>query len=288
MLIVILAACGCQADRPPIVSDSLPQRIVSMSPGLTETLFALGVGDRVVGVTRFCTYPPEVASRAKVGGFLDPNWEAIVALEPDLVVLMESHIDVEARLTGLGIESLRVDQHDVASVLESFELVASACGVADRGTELRQFVAGKLQMVERAVAGAPRPSVVIVIGRSAGSGTIQSVWAAASETFFDDVVALAGGQNILADKGLGAHPEISREGLISLAPEVILDVIPDLHLRGLDVERALADWKNMTAVRAVRERRVIVLAEPYMATPGPRTAAVVESVARALHPEAGL
>ncbi len=112
-----------------------------MSPGLTETLFALGVGDRVVGVTRFCNFPPEAASRARVGGFLDPNWEAIVALEPDLVVLMESHLDVEARLAGLGIASLKVDQHDVESALASFELLANACGVGDRGVELRRLVA---------------------------------------------------------------------------------------------------------------------------------------------------
>ncbi len=128
---------------------------------------------------------------------------------------------------------------------------------------------------------------MIVIGRDAGSGDVQSVWAAASGTFFDDVVTLAGGVNILADLDLGAHPEISQEGLIGLAPDVILDIIPDLRSRGLDTATALADWQNMATLRAVKGQRVIVLEEPYMATPGPRMASVVEAVARALHPEVG-
>jgi len=283
----ICVVAGCRDAQVRVRVDGVPERIVSMSPGLTETLFALGVGDRVVGVTRFCTYPPEAVGRAKVGGFLDPNWEALVSLRPDLVVLMESHGAVEARLVELGIPSLMVDQHDVASALESFVELADACDVGDRGLELERAVAARLDKVAQSVADLPRPTVAIVIGRDAGAGTIQLVWAAASETFFDDVVTLAGGRNVLAGKGLGSHPEISREGLISLDPEVILDVIPDLEQRGLSPAIALADWRNMDALRAVKQQRVVVLDEPFMSTPGPRMAFVVEAVARALHPELG-
>ena len=105
------AGCGVAPVRSPAVPGP-PQRIVSLAPSLTETLFALGLGDRVVGVTRFCAHPPKARELPQVGGYLDPNYEALVALEPDLVVLIPSSAETGRRLESLGIPVLPVDQHD--------------------------------------------------------------------------------------------------------------------------------------------------------------------------------
>ena len=109
---VLILGCGDTADDvvPAAADDAAPQRIVSLAPSLTETLFALGLGDRVVGVTRFCAYPPEVLELPRVGGHLDPNFEAIVSLEPDLVVAIPSSRESGLRLESLGISVLEVDQ----------------------------------------------------------------------------------------------------------------------------------------------------------------------------------
>ena len=263
---------------------AVPQRIVSLAPSLTETIFALGLGGRLVGVTRYCAHPPEALELPKVGGHLDPNFEAIVSLEPDLVVAIPSSHESGSRLESLGIRVLEVDQHDVEAVLESVEVVAGACGIPDRGTTLRVEIERRLAWVAAVVAGAPRPRAVVVVGHQAGDDAVRSVWAAGSDTFYDGVLQIAGGVNAL-EGGLARYPELSREGLASLDADVVLDVIAGLDARNLDPDEVRAGWMQLSELRAVRDHRVNVLEGDQMVVPGPRLPEMVEAVARALHPE---
>ncbi len=284
ILAIGLLGCGGEDSVPAAVVPS-PERIVSMSPALTETLFALGLGDRVVGVTRFCLYPEEAVGIPKVGGYLDPNWEAIVTLEPDLVVLMESHSGAMSRLSGLGIRSVRVNQQKIADILASFQQLAEVCGVPDRGEELRAEVEQRLERIRKAVLGRSQPRVLVSVGRAPGSGRLSTVWGVGPGTFLDDALRLAGGVNAVPGGVAGAYPEISTEGLLHLDPDDILDLIPELEGSGMAVEAALADWQSLGAVRAVRQGRVHVLGRHCLSIPGPRVAEVVETFARVLHPE---
>jgi iron complex transport system substrate-binding protein len=261
-----------------------PRRIVSLAPSLTETLFALGLGDRVVGVTRFCAHPPEVLGLPRVGGHLDPNFEAIVSLEPDLVVVIPSSRESGSILESLGIRVLEVDQHDVGAVLESVSSIATMCGVSDRGTVLREELERRLARVRAVVADAPRPRAVVVVGHQTGGESVRTVWAAGRDTFYDGVVQIAGGVNAI-EGGLARYPELSREGLASLDADVVLDVIAGLEVRNLDPDEVRAGWMRLSELRAVREHRVNVLAGDHMVVPGPRLPEMVEAVARALHPE---
>jgi iron complex transport system substrate-binding protein len=282
-------ACRPPATEPsstePAASTAPPQRIVSLAPSVTEVLFALGLGDRVVGVTSFCRYPPEAAQRPQVGGYLDLNLEAIVALEPDLVVLIQDHDLARARLEALGLATLQVDQGDLDGILRSIEEIAERCGVAGRGGELVSSIRGRLATVERRVAGRPRPRTLAVVGREAGSGALATVWVAGTETFYDDVIRLAGGVNAAARSPV-AYPEVSREGLFHIDPDVILDLLADLDERGVPAAAAATDWQALGALRAVRSGRVHLLEHELTVVPGPRIAELVEEVARALHPEA--
>jgi iron complex transport system substrate-binding protein len=283
---LLVGACGGELDRAQPATDHgvPPQRIVSLAPSLTETLFALGVGERVVGVTRFCAYPPGVTELPKVGGHLDPNLEAIVSLEPDLVVAIPSSRENRLRLEALGLRVLEIDQHDVSAVLNSISTVADVCGVRDRGGELRSEIEGRLSAIEAAVAGAGHPRVVVVVGHQAGGGPVRSVWAAGPDTFYDGVVQRAGGVNAVSD-GLARYPELSREGLASLDPDVVLDVIAGLEERDLDPDDLRRQWMRLIEMRAVREGRVSILEGDHMVVPGPRLPEMIEAVARALHPE---
>jgi iron complex transport system substrate-binding protein len=284
---VALLALGLTACRGRVRAagpSGSPRRIVSLAPSVTETLFALDLGDRVVGVTRYCDYPPEAASRAKVGGYLDPSYEAIVALQPDLVVVQQDQGDAEARLSSLGLSTLRVDQHDVAGICRSLSDIAAACGVAGRGDALAADIRTRVAGVRRLVAGRPPVRALVVVGREPGSSPIRSVWVAGEQVFYAEVLALAGGRN--AYSGSGAQfPEVSREGLIHLDPEVILDVLPEAKRRGLDRERVIGEWRTLPELRAVREGRVILLDDDFMERPGPRVVEMVAAMARALHPE---
>jgi iron complex transport system substrate-binding protein len=283
---ILFVGCGGAPDVvTPGTNDAVaPRRIVSLAPSLTETLFALGLGDRVVGVTRFCAYPPEVLELPRVGGHLDPNFEAIVSLEPDLVVAIPSSHESGRRLKSLGIRVLEVDQHDVRAVLDSVSAVAEACGVADRGKALRAQMGRRLDRVAAGVADARRPRAIVVVGHQTLDESVRSVWAAGRDTFYDGVVEIAGGVNAI-EGSLARYPELSREGLASLDAEVILDVIAGLEARNLETEEIHAGWMQLSELRAVREHRVHVLAGDQMVVPGPRLPELVEAVARALHPD---
>ncbi|RLE28013.1 MAG: ABC transporter substrate-binding protein [Acidobacteria bacterium] len=284
LLAVLLLGCGVEELRTVSAGPS-PERIISMSPALTETLFALGLGDRVVGVTQFCFYPEDALALPKIGGYLDPNWEAIVALEPDLVVLMESHTGAESHLNGLGIPTIRINQQGVGDILDSFEQLAGVCGVSGRGEALRLEVEENLERISILVAGRPEPRVIVSAGRPPGSGRLKTVWAAGPGSFFDDVLSLAGGVNVVPGGVAGAYPEISLEGLLQLDPDDIIDVIPELEASGMDAGTALDDWQGLRSLRAVREGRVHVLGRHSLSIPGPRVAEVVEAFAKVLHPE---
>ncbi len=281
----VLLVAGC-ADTPPSesIAGAIPQRIVSLAPSLTETLFALGLGNRVVGVTRYCAYPAEARVLPRVGGHLDPNFEAIVLLEPDLVVVIPSSHENKRRLQSLGIRVLEIDQHDVDAVLESVATVAKACGVPERGTALRSKLEDRLAKVASTVAGAPRPRTLVVVGHQIGGGAVRSVWVAGRDTFYDGVLRIAGGVNAV-DGGVARYPELSREGLTALDPDVVLDVIAGVGERNLDLDEVRAGWRRLSELRAVREHRVSVLEGDHVVVPGPRLPEMVEAVARALHPE---
>jgi len=255
-----------------------------MAPSLTETLFALDLGERVVGVTPYCDYPPEAASRPRVGAYLDPNYEAIVALTPDLVVLMQDQSDVETRLRQLGVRTLRVDQGDLEGILESIEEIARACGIAPRGRSLALDMRARLREISQRTARLEPLRTLVVIDRDLGAGTLATVWAAGQGTFYQKLLEMAGGTNACPE-GTTVYPVLSREGLFHLDPEVILEIVPDIEARGLTPEMLRAGWSPLTELQAVRDDRVHLLHHDFMVIPGPRIAMAVEAIARVLHPQ---
>ncbi len=269
---------GAAAAKPP-------QRIVSLAPSLTETLFALGVGDRVVGVTRYCAYPPEVLDLPVIGGHLDPNFEAIVSLEPDLVVLIPSGEANARRLEALGVPVLQIDQHDVRLPV----------GVDfDRGRSVRGRRRRASGCAPTSNDGWPRSPPSSRAHRAPGRWwwwvtTSAAEWCArcgrrGPDTFYSGVLEIAGGVNAVED-GLVRYPEISREGLTALDPDVVLDVVAGIEERGAEIDEILTGWRRLTELRAVREDRVRVLEGDLMVVPGPRLPEMVREVAMSLHPE---
>ncbi|NQT40991.1 MAG: ABC transporter substrate-binding protein, partial [Planctomycetes bacterium] len=132
---------------PPAPEDC--RRIVSMAPSVTETLFALGLGDRVVGVTRYCKYPPEADEKDEVGGHFDPNFEAIVALRPDLVILLVEQEESRQALNSLGIATLVVRHKDIEGVLESISTIGRVCGAEETAGQLLADIAGRMEKIRR-------------------------------------------------------------------------------------------------------------------------------------------
>ncbi len=132
-----------------------PERIISMAPSITETLFRLGLGDRVVGVTRFCDFPPAARDLPDVGGYFDPSYETITGLEPDLVILLPDHEEMRRHLAAAGIETMVVDHATIEGICKSFRRIAAASDVPARGGDLADRVRSRLDAV--AARGLPTP-----------------------------------------------------------------------------------------------------------------------------------
>jgi len=261
-------------------TGSRASRVVSLSPSSTEVLFAIGAGDRVVGVTRYCAFPPEARSKPQIGGYYDPNYEAIVHARPDLVVTLPEHEEIRPELLKLGLNVLTVDHRTVRGILDSITTLGASCGVPEKAAALRSSLEARIRKIGARTAGLPRPRVLVSIGRMAGDGTMNRITACGRAGFFDELIGLAGGVNAL-EPGV-AFPALSPEGLLKVDPEVIIDLWPDFHDQNLDLEAIRRLWKALPGIRA----RIEVIGETYVIVPGPRVILLLEDLARAIHPEA--
>lgn len=261
-----------------------PVRIVSTSPSITETLFALGLGDRVVGVSTFCRYPDAVKALPKVGTFLKPDAEIIARLRPDLVVVHLGPHDVARQLSALSIKTATVDRGTLPGVYSTIRTIAAAADVVDRGERLVADLQQRLNRVRQAVSSRPARKVLILVGRR--PGTLSDLVAVGRESYLSDLVGIAGGVNVLGGSGLPEYPKVSMETVIRLAPDVIVDAgdmgdSPDTRRQRNDATMRL--WSTQTAVAAVRTQGVHTVDSDAFVVPGPRVVEVAETLAAWIH-----
>lgn len=284
MAILVASYVGTKMVPPQAPAAAGCQRIVSLAPSITETLFALGLGDRVVGVTRFCTYPPEAAAKPRVGGYLDPSYEAIVALKPDLVVTLEEHQDARNSLEAAGLQLLAVNHKTIDGIRQSIDTIGRQCGCEFAAEALGADIHARMKRVQEKTAGLGRPRVVISIGRSMGTGGLKDATIAGKEGFYDTMLDIAGAVN--AYDGPVRFPVISAEGLLTLKPDVIIDIVAGTGEAPPDADAALRDWQALKGMQAGEGARVVIFTADYALSPGPRFIRTIEDIARAVHPEA--
>ncbi|MBN2473646.1 MAG: ABC transporter substrate-binding protein [Pirellulales bacterium] len=260
------------------------RRIVSMAPSLTETLFALGLGDRVVGVTGFCDYPPAARQKARIGAYLNPNLEAVVALDPDLVVMLVENEQSMPALGKLGFRSLAVCHQTVDGILDSIDEIGRVCGATQQARQLRSELQARMDRVRRKTAGLRQPRVLFVVERTLGTGALEDVYIAGAGGYFNRIITLAGGENAHRDRSV-AFPVVSRESILQLNPEVILDMTFGLAAGDHDPATMLDDWRQLDQVDAVARGQVHLVQRDYAFVPGPRFILLVEELARLIHPE---
>ncbi|NQU26122.1 MAG: ABC transporter substrate-binding protein [Candidatus Nealsonbacteria bacterium] len=260
-------------------------RIVSTAPSITETLFALGLGDRVVGRTPFCKVPPEDEGRiVEIGALLDPNLEVVVALRPDVVVVLAENEQSRFVLKELGIRSLVVSHKTVDDILESFAIMGREFGAQQKADALVADVKARIERVQRKVAGRKRPRVMFSVYRSVGSGRLEAVTIAGKDDFYDRMIAIAGGENVCLSETV-LFPQVSSERILWMNPEVIIDVSRPISQTNVDRPTALKDWQQVADVEAVRNGRVHLIDDDFAFVPGPRFILLIEKLARLLHPE---
>ncbi len=255
----------------------VPRRIVSLAPSITEMLFALGAGDRVVGVTRLCDWPPAAAALPRVGGVVDPSLEAVAALEPELVVATADGnraADVE-RLGALGIAVYTIDTRSLADVRRSLAALGEITGTGGRARRLGADLERRIAAVRERVRGAAGVSVFVALER-------RPLLSASAGTFVAEMVEIAGGRNLAASSAV-KYPAYSLERLAVEDPEVIVDAAdPEPLPAGAARERWL-ELPGGQRLRAVRDGRLVSVGQSTFFRPGPRIAESLERLADILH-----
>lgn len=288
LILVVFGVTGCQpVFQPGTLTDDLgrqvtieapPQRIVSHVPGITELLFALGLGERVAGVSDFCNYPEEAKLKEKVGGYFDPSVEKIVALEPDLV-LTDGYVDyLMVQLEQLGIPCIVLQPQDIDGILKNIELVGRATGVEKKAAEVVADLEVRMNNVTQKVKDASRPRVFYTFATI----DLSNPWTAGPGSFVDSLIALAGGENI-GVKASAPWVQFSIEELVNSDPEIIIvDAGHGSAVTPVEELKAQPAWREITAIK---ENRIYRIDGDLVNRSGPRIIQGLEEMARMIHPE---
>ena len=254
-----------------------PHRIVSLAPGLTETIYALGLQDLLVGDTDYCDFPPEAQRKPKVGGAINPSLEAIADLHPDLVLVTKSlnRLDTVNSLANLGIPSYAIDPQSVAAIISSTQRLAEIMGAPEAGEALAKDLERHLAGIQQRVAPFPRRSVLFIVWT-------QPLISVGKQTFIADALQYAGAVSIV--DSAENWPKVSLEEVARLQPEFL--VFPDTHTETtpLNIE-ALYDLPGWRILDAVRNHRYAKTSDA-VDRPAPRIVSAIEDLARQFHPEA--
>lgn len=274
---VLVATAGAAGN------EDLPRRIVSLVPATTEMLFAMGAGHRIVGVSNYDRFPPEVARITKVGGLLDPDVETLLSLKPDLVIVYDTQTDLKRQLERAQVPMYHYVHRGLPDITQTMRAIGARIGAGAAADAAAARIEQQLAAIGRRVAGRPRPTTLLVFGRE--QGTLRRVHASGGYGFLHDVLELAGGADVLNDLRKQSV-EMSTEMILTRKPEVILE----LHygnsptLTAIEAERLV--WNALPSLPAVRNKRVYLLAGQEFVVPGPRIVVAAERFARTLHPEA--
>jgi iron complex transport system substrate-binding protein len=249
-----------------------PRRLVSIAPSITETLYALGLGDRLVGDTDYCDYPPQARAIPHVGALLNPNLEKIVALKPDLVLGTDevNRRETADQLDRLGIPLYGVTAHTVEGTIQSLEDLGHVLDWDQPTQELGARLRARVAAVEKQVQGQPRPKVLFVVW-------YRPLITAGSQTFISNVIRCAGGVSI-SDDLKSEWPHMGLEEVLKRTPDVIIFPQADAFAPGLDEFQKLPGWRDLAAVK---NHRLYFVAETIM-RPSPRLVDALEELARIL------
>jgi iron complex transport system substrate-binding protein len=268
LLAMFARTAAGQPEKPEFLGKSRPEaapkRVVSLAPNLTEILFALGVGERVVGVTTYDDYPEAVRKLPRVGGFIDPSLEAILALKPDLTVCVPNSGGKNRMqtLSRMGVPVLVLPSYRLEDIFQAIEKLGEIFGRKPKARELTKDMRGRIEAVRERVRNASRPKVLLVYGH-------RPLVAAGRGSFADSLLTIAGGENVLG-KSKVRYPTIAMEEVIRLAPEIVIDASASgsgAEMTQAEVNKTWSRWKVLPAVKA---GRIHIFDSALWFRPGPR------------------
>lgn len=267
-------AAALLSDARAIAAPPAPQRIVSLAPSITETLFALGVGSEVVGVSQYSDYPEAARQLPQVGTYVTPNVETIVGLRPTLVIGLSSSSNQRAMqaFEMMGFSILTVGEGSLTDIEQTITLIGHRVGRDAAAAEVIAGMRRRFAAIEQRLKGADSPKVLMLVGH-------QPLVAVGSSNFLSELITMAHGTNIAANTG-EAWPRLSMEYVIATSPAVIID-----GQMGSDAVSPTNFWHQYPTIPAVQHNRLYGYEEDPLLKPGPRVWQSLEILAAMIHPE---
>jgi iron complex transport system substrate-binding protein len=275
---VLFGAFGAFAAFGSIVQ---PTRIVSLVPALTEIVFAVGAGDRVIAVSSYDEDPPEVRKLPRVGALLDPDVERIIALRADLVLLYGSQSDLITQLTRASIPYYEYRHGGVATVVTTIRTLGERLGQRARAEEIAAGIERRLTSLRQRTEGLKKPRALLVFTRERGS--LRNIYASGGRGFLHELLEAAGGVNVFADIQTESV-QASSELILARAPEVIIEMRAEDIPSPQEQPAEISSWRRLSSIPAVRNNRLYFLPGRSYVVPGPRVVEAAEAMAALLHP----
>ncbi len=284
-------AIACALLSPGLFAQTstdrfLPQRIVSTAPSITELLYALGLGDNIVGVDRFSRYPAEASRKPQIGDYAAPNLEVIARMKPTLVIIPTNPVQLRQRLEALHLRVLELDQEGIPALYRSFRQVGEATGTTAKADKLADSIRKQLAAIKAKSAGMKPIRMMFVVGRMPGS--LDGLMVAGEASYLNEIIDIAGGVNVFKD-ARAAYPKVSLEEVLARNPDVIIDMGEMADTIGVtDVQKrnVASLWNRMSSLGAVRAHRVHAVASDIFVVPGPRVVDAANAFFALFHPEA--
>lgn len=290
LLISLLNGAACQrASAPPPTNaqQAAPtakqyERIISLSPSTTEALYGLGLFPRVIAVSDYDEFPPEVKQLPRIGGWSNTNLEQVTSLRPDLIVMTQSQAPfIKDKLDALGIQTIVVPSYTVEDALTGIELLGRSTGHDEAARKLINETRAKLDDVRSRTSQGPRVRVLCIVDRV--PGTLRGLYAATQGSFIAELLETAGGESVAppAPSGFG---QISKEAVVALDPDVIIDLLQNTTDARL-AENTQEVWRELAQVKAVRAGRVYAVRDTSVLHPSQFVGDTARKFAVMLHPE---
>lgn len=277
-----LLAALPQAPIGKTVPHGPARRIITIAPDAAEIICALGACERIIGVSKYCLFPPELGDRMRVGGLMDPDLERLILLHPDLIVLRGRNEAVERLCRERGIKLYYDETDTLEGIAANVRMLGGLLGREEQAERLIGAFQERVEAVKKRLTGRARPRVLLTAMRS--PDRLANVLTPGRGTFLSNMIELAGGTNVFGHLDM-RYPQVSMESILAARPEVIIELMPEVDLTPERKASLRRQWQPMGSIPAVAADRIYFVGDAHAMIPSLRYVDIIEKISRLLHPE---
>jgi len=247
-----------------------PQRLISLAPGITEIIFKLGSGNRLIGVTKFCDYPKETKHINKIGGFIDLNLEEIISLKPDIIFHYPEHYE-KIKIFNKKVKLISLEHKSLKDLYRSIETIAIALNKKKKGNQTVKVIKKKLYKIAHKTKGIKK-KVLIIISRDPFH--LRNMIIIGKGDYLNEILKYSGGKNCY--KGKLNYPTVSIESVINMNPDIIIEFI--YFLKKSSSSEIIMQWNKFNNISAVLNKKIFIVKDQFWLRPGPRVTLIAEKL----------